>query len=138
MSGWIENKKQNERIDHFNVLLICCLRISLSIFHSALFPSCLATIKECHSWFMEQLENRMKSEDWSGGIGDILGKMAGPLKVSFCSMQFYLQKYISSIKDPYSIMILFALNKKQNKENLSWKWLPDHTKFDFGVTKDHD
>ena len=23
----------------------------------------------------------MKCEDWSGGIGDILGKMAGPLKV---------------------------------------------------------
>ncbi|XP_065064611.1 uncharacterized protein LOC135690843 isoform X3 [Rhopilema esculentum] len=47
---------------------------------NALFPSCLSTIKECHSWFMEQLENRMKSDDWSGGIGDILGKMAGPLK----------------------------------------------------------
>lgn len=31
---------------------------------------------------MEQLENRMKSEDWSGSIGDILGKMAGPLKVN--------------------------------------------------------
>ena len=53
---------------------------------SALFPSCLSTIKECHSWFMEQLENRMKSDDWSGGIGDILGKMAGPLKV--CELPF--------------------------------------------------
>ena len=52
------------------------------MFSSALFPSCLSTIKECHAWFMEQLENRMKSEDWSGGIGDILGKMAGPLQVN--------------------------------------------------------
>jgi len=47
---------------------------------NALFPSCLSTIRECHAWFMEQLENRMKSEDWSGSIGDILGKMAGPLQ----------------------------------------------------------
>eukprot|EP00794_Sanderia_malayensis_P019981 gene19981-21940_t len=46
----------------------------------ALFPNCLSTIQECHSWFMGELENRMKCEEWQGSIGDILGKMAGPLK----------------------------------------------------------
>ena len=42
---------------------------------------------------MEQLENRIKSEDWQGSIGDILGKMAGPLKVLAKLFAWLIQLY---------------------------------------------
>ena len=41
----------------------------------------------------------MKSEDWSGGIGDILGKMAGPLKVLFLfNANLFIRKYLARLK----------------------------------------
>ena len=41
----------------------------------SLFPSHLQDIKESHSLFMSDLEERMNNEDWRGIIGDIFAKM---------------------------------------------------------------
>ncbi|XP_057316982.1 uncharacterized protein LOC130657988 isoform X1 [Hydractinia symbiolongicarpus] len=68
---------------------ICCLETLNEVFRNqlegtniitekdlnSLFPSHLNEIKTSHTWFMQELQERMNNADWRGIIGDIFAKM---------------------------------------------------------------
>lgn len=63
----------------------------------SLFPSHLNEIKTSHTWFMNELEERMNHEDWRGIVGDIFAKMTSASANLLEVYTAYVQAFPKSI-----------------------------------------